>query len=162
MKNSANMVWGCALVVGLTVSGCGGKEEAEIAPPPVSAAPVSLTATPEGAAPPVAGAPGEAPPPGAVAGGPPVPPEAGPTDIFKGMTEQQIKEFKETATPETHDLNLGTLQEAIVGFSAEFKRIPASQEEMVKARYLQRVLPAPKGKRYVIDKETGEVATENL
>ena len=94
-------------------------------------------------------------PPGAV-------PSAGPEDMFKGMTEQQIQDFKETATPETHDMNLPILMEGVTGFMAEFKRVPSSQEEMVKARYLQRVMPPPKGKRYVINPESGEVTAEGL
>lgn len=76
------------------------------------------------------------------------------------MTAQQIEEFKSTATPETHDMNIAPLTEAINGFFAEFKRLPANQEEMVKARYLTRVLYAPKGKKYVIDPKTGEITVQ--
>ena len=158
-----NWVISAGLAAGLLAGGCGGKEDVTVAPPPApSAQGVSMAATPEtGAVAPTGGNPvGGAPevaavaPPGAAV-------ESGPQDIFKGMTEQQIKEFKESATPETHDMNLAPLMEAVTGFMAEFKRAPGSQEEMVKARYLQRVLFAPKGKRYVINPQTGEVTTEN-
>ena len=153
----------CGLVAGLVAGGCGGKEEEVAVPPPAPVAQgVSMTAAPDaGTATPAGGNPaGGAPevaavaPPGAAA-------ESGSQDIFKGMNEQQIKEFKETATPETHDMSLPILMEGVTGFMAEFKRVPSSQEEMVKARYLQRVLFAPKGKRYVIKPQTGEVTTEN-
>lgn len=77
------------------------------------------------------------------------------------MTPQQIEEFKATATPETHDMNIAPLNEAVTGFAAEFKRAPANQEELVKTRYLPRVLYPPKGKRYVIDQETMEVKVES-
>ena len=151
---------GCWLAVGLMVVGCGGKEEEVVVPPPAPVAEgVSMTAAPDAAAAPVGGNPaGGAPevaavaPPGAAA-------ESGSQDIFKGMTEREIKEFKETTTPETHDMNLPILMEGVTGFMAEFKRVPGSQEEMVKARYLQRVLPPPKGKRYVFDPESGEVTS---
>jgi hypothetical protein len=141
--------------------GCGGKEEVAVAPPPAAAPGVSLTAAPAEMGAPVLSAPGAGrpevvavAPPGAVT-------PAGPENMFKGMTEQEIKEFKETATPETHDLNLPILMEGVTGFMAEFKRVPSSQEEMVKARYLQRVMPPPKGKRYVINPENGEVTAES-
>jgi len=164
MKSALNSVLvGIGLVAGLLAGGCGGKEEEMMAPPPAPAAQgvsMGVPAETAGGAPDV-GAPNSdgtgvvaVAPPGATT-------PAAPEDIFKGMTEQQIKEFKETATPETHDMNLPILMEGVTGFMAEFKRVPGSQEEMVKARYLQRVLPPPKGKRYVINPESGEVTTEN-
>ncbi len=151
------------LAAGLVAGGCGGKDEEIVAPPPAPVAQgVSMTATPDAATVAPAGGNASGGAPEVVAVAPPgVATESGPQDIFKGMNEQQIKEFKESATPETHDMSLPILMEAITGYMAEFKRVPTSQEEMVKARYLQRVLFAPKGKRYVINPETGEVTTEN-
>jgi hypothetical protein len=114
--------------------------------------------TESGGVAPVTGNPTEA-----VAATPPsdtVAASTGPQDMFKGMTPEQIAEFKATASPETHDMNLAPLLEAINGFNAEFKRLPANQEEMVKKRYLARVLYAPKGKKYVINPQTGEVTVE--
>jgi hypothetical protein len=81
-------------------------------------------------------------------------------DIYKGLSPEQIEDLKAGTTPETHDLNLGALNEAVTGYMAEYRRAPANQEEMVKARYLPRVLHAPKGKRYVINQESGEVTVE--
>jgi hypothetical protein len=157
-----NITLVCGLAVSVMASGCGGKEEVVVAPPPAVAEGVSLTAAPAAVGAPVLSAPGAGgpevvavAPPGAVT-------PAGPENMFKGMSEREIKEFKETATPETHDLNLPILMEGVTGFMAEFKRVPSSQEEMVKARYLQRVMPPPKGKRYVINPESGEVTTESL
>ncbi len=151
---------GLGLSVALAVSGCGDKEEDVVVPPPAPAAQgVSMEVPSEAVGAPTVGAPtGDGAGVVAVAA-PGAATESGPQDIFKGMTEEQIKEFKESATPETHDMNLPILMEGVTGFMAEFKRVPGSQEEMVKARYLQRVLPPPKGKRYVIDPESGEVTS---
>ncbi len=84
-----------------------------------------------------------------------------PTDIFKGMTPKQIEEYKQTATPETHDLNIGRIQEAAEGFYKEFGHPATSQDQLVKARYLPSVLPAPKGKKYVFNAKSAEVTVEN-
>ena len=163
--NCARKIWviGFGLAASLVASGCGEREEVAVVPPPAVAEGVSLNAPAEAASgAPAMGAPNSEgtgvvalAPPGAV-------PSAGPEDMFKGMTEQQIQDFKETAPPETHDMNLQILMEGVTGFMAEFKRVTSSQEEMVKARYLQRVMPPPKGKRYVINPESGEVTAEGL
>jgi len=147
-------------VATLSLIGCGGKADEEIAAPaaPVASGVSMSAATEAGAVAPVAGNPGEAvtaTPPSAAMAAP-----TGPQDMFKGMSPEQIEEFKATASPETHDMNLAPLLEAINGFNAEFKRLPVNQEEMVKKRYLARVLYAPKGKKYVIDPKTGEVTVE--
>lgn len=141
------------------VVGCGGgKDDVSVAPPPPpSAGPgVTMTATPDPVAP-ATQAPG---PDGVAAAQSPGQAAEATADQFKGMTAQQIEEFKATATPETHDMNLPILMEAVTGFMAEFKRAPANQEEMIKARYLQRVMVPPKGKRYVINPESGDVTAE--
>lgn len=163
MHFQRNIILGLGLALGLVVVGCGGKEEEIVAPPPAPAAQgVSMSTAPDtAAAAPAGGNPAGGAPEVAAVAAPGAGVESGPVDMFKGMTEEQIKEFKETATPETHDMNLPVLMEGVTGFMAEFKRVPSSQEEMVKARYLQRVLPAPKGKYYVINPESGEVTAES-
>lgn len=80
--------------------------------------------------------------------------------MFKGMSQRDIDDFKSQATPETHDMNIGPIMEAITGFQAEFRRYPANMEELVKSRYLAKVLYAPKGKKYSINQKTGEVTAE--
>ncbi len=161
MKMLRYITSGCLSAVILALTGCGGsKDDALVAPPPPPAPPVSMTATPEASAPPTTGNPAEGAPNVTAAAGPGAGVEAGPVDKFKGMTQQQIEDFKAQSTPETHDMNLAPLMEAVTGFMAEFRRVPTSQEEMVKARYLAKVLHAPKGKRYVINPETGEVTVE--
>lgn len=160
MKISSYITSGCLSAVVLALTGCGGgKDDALVAPPPPPAPPVSMTATPEASAAPTTGNPAEGAPNVTAAAGPGE--AAGvPVDQFKGMTAQQIADFKAETTPETHDMNLSPLMEAVTGFMAEYRRAPANQEEMVKARYLAKVLQAPKGKRYVINPQTGEVTVE--
>jgi len=166
MKTRTGMIslagWSASssLVLALALTpGCGGgKDDALVAPPPPSAPPVSMTATPEVAPP--TGNPADGAPNVTAAAGPGAGVEAGPVDKFKNMTPQQIEDFKAQTTPETHDMNLAPLMEAVTGYMGEFRRAPTSQEEMVKARYLPRVLQAPKGKRYVINPETGEVTLQ--
>jgi len=149
-----------SFVLGLVLcAGCGEKTDtldvAAPAPPPVGANAVAPLPAPADAPPAPVGSP-------ATPGGPPAQLAAsGTNDMFKGLNPQQIEDLKAGTTPETHDLNLGTLNEAVTGYMAEFRRAPANQEEMVKARYLPRVLHPPKGKRYVINQESGEVAVEN-
>jgi hypothetical protein len=148
---SATFVLGLGLCVG-----CGEKADSlDVAPPVPPAAGVSLAPAPSSAPAPGPGAPGDvtSPPPDQLAAN-------ATNDIYKGLSPQQIEDLKAGTTLETHDLNLDPLNEAVTGFAAEFRRIPTSQEEMVKARYLPRVLHAPKGKRYVINQESGEVTVE--
>ncbi len=159
MISLASLLSGSSFLLALVLmTGCGGKDETLVAPPPPPAAPPVTMAAPEVAPP--AGNPAEGAPNVTAAAGPGAGVEAGPVDKFKGMTQQQIEDFKAQSTPETHDMNLAPLMEAVTGFMAEFRRVPTSQEEMVKARYLAKVLHAPKGKRYVINPETGEVTVE--
>jgi hypothetical protein len=152
MKISRYIILGCLSAAVLTLNGCGGgKDDALVAPPPPPAAPaVSMTATPEPAAAPVATTPEET--------APPPPPTL--EELAKKMTPQQLEDYKAGTTPETHDMNLGPLLEAVNGFKAEFRRYPTTQEEMVKARYLPKILHAPKGKKYVINSETGEITVQ--
>ncbi|HEY1172801.1 MAG TPA: hypothetical protein VGH19_15645 [Verrucomicrobiae bacterium] len=153
---------GFAFVTGLTLIGCGNKEDAGMVappPPPPASEAVAITPATDPAAPPVA--PGQTPPPGAAsAAAIPGTQETGPQDIFKGMSQRDIDDFKSQATPETHDLNLATVMEAVTGFQAEFRRYPANIEELVKSRYLAKVLYAPKGKKYMIDQKTGEITAQ--
>jgi hypothetical protein len=150
---------GCALVVGLVTSGCKDKPEAPLAPPPAPPAPISLTA-PADPATPVADPNAPPPPPGTATPTAISAPDLTTVDKFKGLTPQQIEEYKASATPETHDLNMGPLLEAVNGYKMEFRRFPTTQEELVKARYLPRVLHAPKGKKYVINPESGEITIQ--
>lgn len=152
--------------VSLMFIGCGGKDDAGIIPPPP---PVTEAVTMNAAPPPAAAAapdapaaPGAAVPDGAAPAAIATTATAQPEDMFKGMTEKQIEDFKKSATPETHDMNLTPLSEAVYGFFQEYGRPPASQEQLVKAGHLPKVLPAPKGKKYVIDPKTLQVSTQNL
>lgn len=153
------------LLVAGGMVGCGGKEDsiavAPPAPPDSSAgvslaepAPAATTAPTEGAP----GAPGTATTPANL---PPPTTEEGLKAITKGMTEQQIKEFKETASFETHDTQIAIISEAANTYYNEFQRAPANVEALVKAGHLSRVLQAPKGKKYVIDQKTLEVTAVN-
>jgi hypothetical protein len=158
---SAGLISGLGLLAAVFVTGCGGdKDDALVAPPPPPAQPgVSLAPAADAAATPTVGNSADGAPNVTAAAGPGA--AAGvPVDQFKGMTPQQIADFKAETTPETHDMNLSPLMEAVTGFMAEYRRAPANQEEMVKARYLAKVLQAPKGKRYVINPQTGEVTVE--
>ena len=58
-------------------------------------------------------------------------------------------------------VNLTPLKEAIYGYYGEYRRAPKDQQDLVAARYLPRVLKAPKGKKYVIDQKTMEVSVVN-
>ena len=150
MKKPMSSFISATFILGLAFcAGCGGQDESLVAPPPPPAAsPVTMT-TPEVAPPDTANPADAAPAPTPTV-----------EELTKNMTPQQLEDFKAGTTIETHDLNLAPLNEAVTGFEAEFRRIPTSQEEMVKARYLPRVLQAPKGKRYVINQESGEVTVE--
>lgn len=154
MKRFYNVMAGCALATGLLASGCGGKEEPMVVAPPPAAAPVSLTAAPDPAAPPVA-APGEAPPPAAATGAT----TPNPADEFKGMTEKQIDEFKKGYTPETHDLNIGLVAEGALAFFNEYGRAPQNVEQIANSGFIRKGITAPKGKQYVIDPKTLNVTT---
>ncbi len=147
---------GCALVAGLTTSGCKQKVEAPLALPPPPPTPVTLSASSDPVAP--VPDPNAPPPTNTAATSNTLNPET--KDIFKGMAQRDIDEFKGSATPETHDMNMGPLLEAVNGYKMEFRRFPTTQEEMVKARYLPRVLHAPKGKNYVINPESGEITVQ--
>ncbi len=152
---------GCALLAGLASSGCKEKVDAPLALPPAPPAPVTMNAAPDPAAPPVANPNTPPPPPGAAAPTAITPaPDLTTVDKFKGMSQRDIDDFKASATPETHDMNLGPLLEAVNGYKSEFRRYPATQEELVKARYLPKVLYAPKGKKYAINPETGEITVQ--
>ncbi len=162
MKKPLAISYARACIIGLALcAGCGGEEEnlavAPPAPPTAGAdAGVSLAPATSATQVPDPSAPRDvaAPPPEQIAA-------TGTNDMFKGLNPQQVEELKAGTTLETHDLNLDPLNEAVTGFMAEYRRAPANQEEMVKARYLPRVLHAPKGKRYVINQESGEVTVEN-
>lgn len=165
MKRTLSIVSSALLVAMLT--GCGGGKEDSVpvapAPAPKQTAEVKATATTAATPPP--GAPGSAQTenPGSPAGLVAAPPgdTSSTNDIFKGMTKQQIEDYKATASPETHDMNLTPLKEAIYGYYGEYRRAPKDQQDLVAARYLPRVLKAPKGKKYVIDQKTMEVSVVN-
>lgn len=150
----------------LMLIGCGGKDDAGVVPPPPPPVtePISMNAAPAPgpAAPDSPAAPSVPSPDGTTPAAIATTATAKPEDMFKGMTEKQIADFKSTATPETHDMNLTPLSEAVYGFFQEFGRPPASQDQLVKSGHLPKVLVAPKGKKYVIDPKTLQVTTENL
>lgn len=145
------------LVLGGAI-GCGNKEDslAVSLPPPAPDAKAEVTMPapafkPDGT-------------PTAIPDAPPVPPpttDEGLKAITKGMTEQQVKEFKETASFETHDTQIALISEAANTYYNEFNRAPANVEALVKAGHLSRLLVAPKGKKYVIDPKTLAVTSVN-
>ena len=153
MKHFKNSTVGCVLAVGLVMCGCGEKEEPMVAAPPPKAEPVTMSVAPDPAAPPAA-APGQAPPTNTTTAA-----ISGPVDEFRGMTPQQIEEFKKGATPETHDINHSIVAEGALAFFNEYGRAPQTVEQIAKAGFIRAGITAPKGKQYVIDPKTLNVTT---
>lgn len=92
---------------------------------------------------------------------PPPTTDEGLAAITKGLTPEEIKEFKENATIEKFDTNIQMLQEAENSYYNEYKKSPPTVEAMVAAGFLSRKPIAPKGKKYVIDQQTGAVSSIN-
>lgn len=164
LKNTVCLTLTLASVV--TLTGCGGGKDDVVAPPPPPPAKktADITANSGGGTAtvaPVAGhaAATEAPPAGGSVAAPPPDPATGTNNIFKGLTAREIEDYKQNATPETHDLNLNPIQEAAYAYYKEYRRAPRDQKDLVEARYLQRVLTPPKGKKYVFDEKTAQVQT---
>lgn len=150
------------------LTGCGGGDKDAVpaapAPAPKQAAEVKANGPATPTPPPTTAPAGaQAQNPGAPAGLVAAPPgdSSSTNDVFKGMTKQQIEDFKSNATPETHDMNITPLKEAIYGYFSEYRRPPKNVQDLVDARYLPRLLKAPKGKKYVIDQKTMEVSVVN-
>jgi hypothetical protein len=147
----APLAFGSLVVLAALVAGCGpGKEDASLAPPPPPAKVKDLSLDQAKEAPVLA--PGQVATTNAPA--PVLPPpttEAGMAAITKGLTEKEIKEFKETASIETQDTQINLIADAANSFYNENKRAPVSVEELVRTGHLPRLLTAPKGKKYVID-----------
>ncbi len=53
--------------------------------------------------------------------------------------------------------NLRVLNQLLDGFTMSNNRVPADLEELVKAKLISRIPPAPAGKRFVIDRKTSRV-----
>lgn len=159
---TSTLVCSGILAVSTMLTGCGqGKEDASLAPPPppVKANEVTLD---KGKDSPAALAPN-----GVAAANAPGVPLAPPTSdeglaaITKGMTPKEIKEFKETASFETHDTQINLIADAANSFYNENKRAPSSVEELVRTGHLPKLLLPPKGKKYVIDPNSLAVTSVN-
>jgi hypothetical protein len=158
---TSSLVCGSLLGISLMGTGCGpGKDDVGLAapppPPPAAVSDVSLdknvAATPPGGTTAPTNVPSALPPPTT---------DEGLAAITKGMTPKEIKEFKETASFETHDTQIGLISEAANSYYNENKKAPASVEELVRGGYLPRLLQAPKGKKYVIDPQSLAVTSIN-
>jgi hypothetical protein len=146
-----------AVLTGLT--GCGSKDDTSLAPPPPPAKTKEVTVEKDMAVPAPNGVAGATNAPAV-----PLPPpttDEGLAAITKGLTPQQIKEYKETASLETHDVQINLIADAANSFYNENKRAPASVEELVRAGHLPKLLQAPKGKKYVIDPTSLAVTAVN-
>ena len=145
----------CASLVVMTIlGGCGGssKEDTDmLAPPPAAPKTAAVSLDKSTSAPPLAN------PLGTNNLNPALPPATTPEGlaaITKGLTPDQIKEFKETASIETHDTQINLISDAANSFYNDKKRAPKSVEELVQTGFLPKLLVAPKGKKYVINPDS--------
>ncbi|MEW6304461.1 MAG: hypothetical protein AB1705_13370 [Verrucomicrobiota bacterium] len=113
------------------------------APTPQAKAPVPLGGSSDTVAPPVPGAPADVP--------------------ATATAEMPAKpdEPSEGLTPEPFNTALIGLQEAVDQYIQDTKRNPATLQDVVKAGFLERIPPAPKGKRFIIDQKTFQVKEAN-
>lgn len=143
----------CALTVAgiAAISGCGKKEPAAV---------TSTSAKPVTGAMPSLGAPAEAPPPVAVIPpGTPPPPSAVPT-VTASVDAGQINGLVSTTVDKDGQ---PTTAEKVMNRALEIyvegmgKPLPKDLNELVQAKVLQSIPPAPNGKNWVIDTKQGKI-----
>lgn len=158
--------FGIFAVTSFLAAGCSDKkDDAGITPPPAPSQPAQVDLTqktpdvlPPGASQTNAGTPAET----QAATLPPPTTDEGLAAITKGMTPAEVEKFKETATFENFDTNIQLIQEAANSFYNEFQRRAPTVDALVVAGYLSRKPIAPKGKKYAIDPDTGEVTSQDV
>jgi hypothetical protein len=64
-------------------------------------------------------------------------------------------------TPEIVDTNLSRLQEAVDDYRADYRRLPASLEQLVAVGYLPIIPRGPAGKKYIVNQTTGQIESVN-
>jgi hypothetical protein len=80
----------------------------------------------------------------------------------KGAAADYARNLSNTEKKAAEVSGLETLNKAVQQYQVIEGRFPRTLDELVASRYLPKLPPAPRGKRFVYDSKAGEVTVQNL
>lgn len=88
--------------------------------------------------------------------------EAEKTPQAKGAAADYARNLSNTEKKAAEFSGLETLNKAVQQYQVIEGRFPRTLDELVASRYLPKLPPAPRGKRFVYDSKAGEVTAQDL